>query len=48
MAQFYNANRGKGQPGADAYKFHPYAKKPKPKAKVATPDDIKRLFGDLT
>lgn len=45
MAQFYNANKPKEKPTADAYKFHPYAKKPKAPARQATPEDMKRLFG---
>lgn len=45
LAQFYNANKSKEQPKHDAYKFHPYAKKPKTAARRATPEDLERLFG---
>jgi hypothetical protein len=43
LAQTYNINRTQSKPPADATKFHPYIKKPKPRE--ATPEDLKRLFG---
>jgi hypothetical protein len=43
MAQNYNMNKPANKPAAEATKFHPYAKKPKPRQ--ATPEDLARLFG---
>jgi hypothetical protein len=45
LAQFANAHREKGKPERSVYDFHPLAEKPKPKARKATPEDLKRLFG---
>ena len=45
LCQFANAYREKGKPAADVYRFHPYATKPKPAARPATPADLERLFG---
>ncbi len=44
LCQFYNANRG-DRPVREWWTFHPYAEKPKPVARPATPEDIEKLFG---
>jgi len=45
LCQAANLNRGKGEPAKDVYAFHPFAVKPKPKARPATDDDLRMLFG---
>jgi hypothetical protein len=45
IAQQANIHRDKHSPKADPRKFNPFAKKTKPKAREATPEDLERLFG---
>lgn len=44
LCQQANINRDKNSPRQDVYRFHPFAKKPPPRQ--ATPEEIRRLFGD--
>lgn len=45
FARLDNALRAKGDPSRSFYDYHPFKKKPRPPARKATPEDIKRLFG---
>lgn len=45
MSQFYNAHRGKNDPQKGPEKFHPFAKPTPVKARQATEEDLRILFG---
>jgi len=45
LCQFANAHRKKDQSAIEPYRFHPYAEKPKTKARQATQADLDMLFG---
>jgi hypothetical protein len=46
LAQQANLNRGKGQPAVSAEAFNPFAREVPKKARPATEEDLRILFGD--
>ena len=46
LAQQHNLNRGKGQPAVKAEQFNPFAKARPKKARPATEEDLRMLFGE--
>ena len=46
LCQQANLNRGKGQPAMSPEKFNPFAKEQPRKARPATEEDLRILFGE--